>query len=90
MVLIFSHTEKKKLKAAEFLLNDNLRRNHYDKKSVSKNNYKLDMSWVLGFNVTPEKSILVWPGWNTKISEALQYTQKIWYLQQMNESPINH
>ena len=48
------------------------------------------MSGVLGFNVTPEKSILVWPGWNAKISEALQYTQKIWYLHQMNESPINH
>ena len=32
----------------------------------------------------------MWPGWNAKISEALQYTQKIWYLPQINQSPTNH
>ena len=48
------------------------------------------MSWVLGFNVTPDKLTPLWPGWNAKISEALQYTRKMWYLPQINQSPTNH
>ena len=48
------------------------------------------MLWVLGFNVTPDKLTRLWPGWNAKIYEALQYTQKIWYLPQINQSPTNN
>ena len=48
------------------------------------------MLWVLGFNVTPDKLTPLWPGWNTNISETFQYTQKIWYLPQINQSPTNH
>ena len=48
------------------------------------------MLWVLGFNVTPDKLTPLWPEWNAKISEALQYTQKIWYRPQINQSSTNH
>ena len=39
--------------------------------------------------VTSEKLTLLWPGWNAKISEALQCTQKTWHLPQINQSPAN-
>ena len=62
LVLIFSHTHTKiKLKAAEFLSNDDPRRKQHEEKSVSKNNLKLDMLWLLRFNVTPEKLTMLWP-----------------------------
>ena len=48
------------------------------------------MLWVLGYNLTPEKLTPLWSGWNAKISETLQYTQKIWYLPQINQSPTNY
>ena len=62
LVLIFSHTHKKiKLKVAEFLSNDDPHRKQHEEKSVSKNNLKLDMLWLLRCNVTPEKLTMLWP-----------------------------
>ena len=48
------------------------------------------MLWVLKFSVTPEKLTPLWPGWNARVSEALQYRQKTWYLPHINQSPTNH
>ena len=84
------YRKKPKLKTTELLSNDDPRRKQYKQKSVSKNNWKLDMSWVLGFNVTTDKPTPLWPGWNAKISEALQYIPKIGHLPQINQSPTNH
>ena len=31
----------------------------------------------------------LWPGWNSKLTEPMQYTQKVWHLPQINQSPTN-
>ena len=76
LVLIFSHTGKnqnwRQLNCCQMMINT---KKQYKEKSVSKNNWKLDMLWVLGFNVTTDMLTPLWPGWNAKISEALQCTK---------------
>lgn len=84
------YRKKPKRKTAHFLSDDDPHRKQYEEKSVSKNSWKLDMLWLLGFDVTPKKLTSLWHGWKAKILEALQYTQKIWYLPQINLSPTNH
>ena len=54
------------------------------------NNWKIDILWMLNYVVNLHGLTPLWPGWNSKLTEPMQYTQKVWYLPQINQSPTNH
>ena len=95
---IIPYRKKLKLRTSDFLSNDNPKRLKFENTSASMNNWKIDILWMLVnlfsrfskyyvvnlHNLTP-----LWPGWNSKLIESMQYTQKVWYLHQINQSPTN-
>ena len=87
---IIPYREKLKLRTSDFLSNDNPKRLKFEKTSASMNDWKIDILWMLNYAVNLHSLTPLWPGWNSKLTESMQYTQKIWYLPQINQSPTNH
>ena len=44
---------------------------------------------MLNYVVNLHSLTPLWPGWNSKLTEPIQYAQKV-YLPQINQSPTNH
>ena len=87
---ISSYRKKLKLRTSDFLSNDHPKKLKLENTSVSMNNWKINILWMLNYVVNLHSLTPLWPGWNSKLTEPMQYTQKVWYLPQINQSPTNH
>ena len=73
-----------KLRTSDFLSNDNPKRLKFENTSASMNNWKIDILWMLNYVVNLHSLTPLWPGWNSKLTETMQY------LPQINQSLTNH
>ena len=42
------------------------------------------------FVVDPKNVVPSWTGWNSRISTSSDHIHKVWYMPQINQSPIQH
>ena len=54
------------------------------------NNWKRDILWRLNYVVNLHSLIPLLPGWNYKLHKPIQYSEKVCYLPQINQSLTNH
>ena len=87
---ILPYRKKPKLRTSDFLSNNNPKRLKYESSSASKRNWKIDILWMLNYVANSNSLTPLWPGWNSRLITPKQYTQKVWYLPQINQSPTNH
>ena len=90
LYIFFNIGKKLKLRTSDFLFNDNLKRLHFENTSASMNNWKIDILWMLNYQINLHNLTPLWSGWNSKLIEPMQYTQKVWYLPQINKFQTNH
>ena len=72
---------------ANFLpLNHPLRTNPKAQASISKS-WEKDILWMADVASDTDNSTRMWIGWNSNLIPSDDYTQEIWYLPQINQSP---
>ena len=72
---------------ANFLpLNHPLRTNPKAQASISKF-WEKDILWMADVATDTDNSTRMWIGWNSNLIPSDDYTQEIWYLPQINQSP---
>ena len=59
-------------------------------KTLPYHELKIDILWILNYLVNLYTLTPFWAGWNSTLIEPMQYTQKVLYLPQINQSPTNH
>ena len=51
---------------------------------------KKDILWMADVTTDPDNSTPMWVGWNSMLIPRKEFSQKIWYLPQINQSPTSH